>query len=451
MIYLGEGSAHYRHLVSTAIEKQEDKSTLELYEITTNDGVFNGYAVKKNEVQGFAYYNTLGDFYQFIDKDSCEVEKIATQKLAELSQVNNADLLGSVIAKRDENKEVNLYNIELFNKNTLTDYSCVGMEAFVNGVDGYIFKIKSNFMPVENAKNIFVAGNSVDVIGLCAKEKIETPNEKFLYEMDQRIISYEEGENTLEKLKLDIVGLPKQIDYINNFNKKHNNHFDHLISSINNFKHDILPLQNKKISIDAALLLIDEANTEFKYKEIEENFLKEYGVTVDVKEQYEENKLSISLVDNKGKSLSMLTVNNPLHETTPMNIEPDEDEEEDLQPIEFIKLDLTNNENYDGKEVVVHENGNDVKLEDSKFKHFYEMFDEKAFTNDESLDFSLNENITSSKNKYNIYKYENVDIANKGHLLESLRNRIEHKDNASVKKELKKLSSNNNKLTFKIK
>jgi hypothetical protein len=356
-VYLGESSSEFKSLVNKSFEGNE----VQKFNISNENGDFSGFKVIKDEVEGYAYYHVPGALYQFASADVCSVEPLEMLKIVNKEIVPIQNLEEAVVAKRDEEtKMVDEHKISFVDAGLL-DKNVNAIKASFLDVDGFIFKETTlgSFSPSQDkTKNIFVPSHQVVDNGLVKSKLFITVKE-----------SEELKQEKIEKVYSDQMDTLKSHNIVLSDSKVGDYRLNRLLSKVK-----VLSVDDNlagEFTITQMFKKIDKVELEQKTAKVEAE-LSGLGVSVKVIDDLKDDKISIVIMNKKGKELSRLTANDVLFTSEDVLIEG-----EDMS-FEMVVFDLENEIQNPNRVLEIKENGKLVSLDSSKFEELYRVFDEDA-------------------------------------------------------------------------
>lgn len=358
--YLGENKSKFLSL----IDKQIFEKNITQYDIENEKGEFTGYKVVEDGVSGFAYYHTGGDFYEFSPESDCIVNESRTILLAKPNKLSLNDYQNAMLEERNnETKLVDSHRISFFNIH-FEHKRLFGIKAIFDDKKGFVFQEKHVGLYNElqdRTKNYFVKASDVIDHGFLSSKELITHREKMNAEESQKESDTKDNLAKLNDLSVSIDGFDQSKDYWR---------LKQIITRIDKLdikKEEITGQYSiggliKKVGLIGKVRALDRINNE----------LLSFGITVNITEELDDDKLSISIIDKKGKELSKLSTNKVTFESEDVAIEGQDD------TFTMIVLDLGNEYEIEDKYIQIKENGKETTLNKSKFKDVYNIFDEHA-------------------------------------------------------------------------
>jgi len=372
--YLGENSSEYKSLIRNNIFNNE----LEEFKIINDNGSFTGFKVKKDDKEGYAYFNHKGDFYEFAEAADCTVSSLKKHLIAEKTMVNHNAYSTALLNSRDyATKSIQNYEIEFTNSDLLPEV-VVASRIILDGVEGFVFNRTEKHTSLEDLDrntNVFVEKKLVNILGKMNSFTVNSNEELDIIRAKKIKEQYSKTVDFSEKNNIKFLHFPNEKNYI-----EHNGaNIDYLINRLKGFSgnaesnlfnqtySDLSHLSNeiKKETLNNKTIAAVNANVD------------NYGFYVEAQEDYANNIFSLDIKDSQNKKLSSIIVSH-------FHFEVDQKLNDlTLPSVEFTLLDLSNELNLEDKKVQVFENGEFISLNQSKFKDIYETFNKFAFTTSE--------------------------------------------------------------------
>lgn len=421
--YLGENKNKFLSL----IQKEIVDNKITQHDLSNDKGEFTGYKVVYDGESGFAYYHDGGNFYEFSPVSDCTVIDSKEIPLAITIGINATEYNSSILQERDEDtKLVDTHRISFVNQKMETK-RLFGIKSVVHGVPGFSFQEKQIGLysaDQDKTKSYFIkASDVVDHGYLSSKELITQSERKAIKDFKDE----EETNNNLGKLKSLKVSIEKFDSAKDSWRLKQ------IIKRVEN-----LSIKEEEISgdysIGALVKKITSIGIDRKNDRVNSE-LRDFGVTIEVEDNLKNEEISISILDNKGKPLSKITVNKVLFESEEIRIDDSD------TTVEMVVLDLDDDYEIEGKNITVEEKGKNITFEKSKFKDIYKLFDEDAHVVSHGNILELENELKTKDGEFD-FTISSLDLTHslnvKTHLLESIK---KSKDlQKSIKKSLKSSS-----------
>jgi hypothetical protein len=358
--YLGDNKQKLLSLVG----KQLFEKNITQYEISNDKGHFTGYKVIDDGVEGFAYYHSGGDFYEFSPESDFTVNASRSIPVTASKKLSLGNYHDAILAERDiETKLVDSHKISFLNI-FIEQKSLVGIKGIVDNEKGFVFKEIQNGLQNESqdrTRNYFVKADDVIDYGVLSSKELITVSEKLhLHEVKKEKETMENLER-IKELNISISGFDNTRDSLR---------LKQIIGRI-----DGLEIKEQEISGEYSMgALVKKIGTIGKERSIARvnSELLSFGVAVKVTSNLNDGEIDISILDKKGKELSKLSTNNVTFESEDFNVGG-----EDVN-FKMVVLDLENEYETEGKYIKIEENGKNVTLNKSKFKELYSVFDKDA-------------------------------------------------------------------------
>lgn len=427
-IYLGEDSQEFKSLVKESIVD----NSVDKLKVTNEQGVFEGYSVKKGNVEGYAYYNHQGNFYEFAKADICNVKfietlKVPTPKIVQFSEVESS----YKNARNEETKMLETHKLGVLSSG-FNERDIIAKQAVINEENGYIYAQKTLGAFSESqdvTKNYFVPSSDVKFKEVVSSEPFYTYKERREMELAKEEQVFQDKLKSLEEnfgiTFKDLDKKPVLFDSV-----------IHMVERNNLTKEDV---QGEYVFSNFSKEIF-KINYDKKLKEATSK-LKSTGIDISFEHTEDSDVVSLVITNKQGKEISKLTTNEAYKETVDLNEQAQElyhDEKEYFA--ELYVLDLDNESGLDNKKVTIVENGKEVSLEDSKFSKLYASLDDVAYHLNPESDFPLDSVETIDGGEYEIAKF---DITDPLDFKSSMIQKIE--ENPELKKEIKAALNTGNK------
>ena len=423
--YLGEDSSEFKALVlDNVIDKKINN-----FKISNEKGIFNAHKVDVDDIEGFVYYNTNGNFYEFASSEVCKSKEFKSSLIAEKELVPFSKIQKSLLEKRDGvTKTIKEHSISFLDKD-LNKMEVIGTEAKLYGHNGFIFKqIKNNDLSESHGivQNMFVKEKEVLDLGVVAEKSLLT-NQEQIKGVKEKI------QNTFLKnmSTLNTIGIFIDDASPNDFN---------LMSSIEKMITEDLQAPELKGDVDPVVFMsrVKELSIE-KDDKLRESKLLDYNLSVKIPDFEVSDKMMIIINDKKGKMLSELTISDFRKESAEVPYyDIDDKESQEILPIIVLDFEYSST-------LKIIENYKEVDFNDSKFKKVFEVFDLKAYVNDR-LSLRNDQNYIENSDTGISYEISDCDLTSQKSINKELVHAIE--TDRSLKKVLNELK---NKSTPKFK
>ena len=434
--YLGEHSSEYKSLVSESIVDNE----IDYFDISNSRGEFKGYKVNKDNVQGYAYYHSQGDIYEFSPEVDCNVSLIEKQKITIQKEINSINANESIFKKRnDRTKQIQRYNIE-FTGTDLFKQKREAVKANLNNENGFVFSKTAKHAYQANMDrtfNVFIPANNVTVLDRTSSYEMLSKEEIVSKKIDALKNDYTNCIAFLKNNNINIKDLSTEQDFIERTNYSINSVVNRIDKFIKNY--NVNPF-NKTYN-DIAQLSTDiytETHNQNILKE-QKNLIDNFGFYIKATENIEEDQVCIELKNKDGVNISSLMLNNAFYNHKQV-VGTDENENEVKTEVDFTTLDLDNNTEHDDKEVKVYENKKMIKLEESKFQDIFRIFDELAFTSNELVEEYLCDNVSNEYDES--FPVATFDLTDKLSINRYLKDILKQESELSNKYSIKNVNKN---------
>jgi hypothetical protein len=405
--YLGESSSDYNNLVSKSIVDNE----IEQFNIKNSRGDFTGYKVEKDGEQGYAYYHSEGSFFEFSPENECNVTLLQKQLVTTRTALTAEQSNEAIFAMRNERtKHVSKYQVE-FTGTNLMKSSVEATKAKHNNEDGFIYsqQIKHHTLPeLDRTQNVFINKSNVNVLERKNSYKLLSHKEKMAEQIEDRKSQYHVVVDFFKNNNIDLKDIPNEKDYVDRLHYS----VDSVVKKIENFIEKYNTNSFIKTYNDISHLSDDitkETNTQNTLA-IQNKLNSEFGFHIEVTEDFCNEQFSLDIKDENGKKLSSLILSDAFYDYEQV-IGTDERNNDIEVDVSFTTLDLYNECEVEDKEIKIYESGSFISLEDSKYKEFYELFNNIAFTCTEEVEEHGCETVI---NEYDdSFNVENVDLSNK--------------------------------------
>lgn len=417
-IYLGEDSQEFKSLVKESIVD----NSVDKLKVTNEQGVFEGYSVKKGNIEGYAYYNDQGNFYEFAKADICDVKfietlKVPTPKIVQFSEVESS----YKNARNEETKMLETHKLGVLSSG-FNERDIIAKQAVVNDKEGYIYAQKTLGAFSESqdvTKNYFVPSSDVKFKEVVSSQPFYTYKERKEMELAKEEQVFQDQLKSLEEnLGIKFKDLDKKPVL-----------FDSVVHMIEKNKFTKEDVQGEYVFSNFSKEIF-KINYDKKLKEATSK-LKSTGIDISFEHEKDSDVISLVISNKQGKEISKLTTNEAYKETVNLNDQDLYNDEKECFA-ELYVFDLDNESGLDNKKVAIIENGKEVSLEDSKFSKLYTSLDDVAYHINPESDFPLDLVETIDGGEYEVAKF---DITDPLDFKSSMIQKIE--ENPELKKEIK--------------
>lgn len=383
-IYLGEESKEFNSIVK---KNRNESKKIEMFEIEVENSSFIGYKVEHNSKEGFVYYNQNGNFYNFNDlKEVNNYKSIGMHNyidIDDMEYLRTSSSIDLLVNSRDENKNIKVDQIRVKGSVQLNGLF-QGFKVNKEGKSGYIISLKQddiglNYDKTSNIKSYFLKEEYVDYINQDFGYKQILTNEESIGKSNDR-------KDIIDNLLKFVKEKNLDIKYIEDIKNDKISFFDllqskNLIEKYKSFEKDFneKPISPEQpLSVYAYVYHIDKCRQHKASEKEIIDFNENFGFTLNIDYEKENNTGIISIRNNKGLQVSSLILNNFLYEEKLIGGDRGEALALDIEVFDF---DFENLAELNDKTILISEDGKEFNnVNESKYSLIYNLFTDKSFT-----------------------------------------------------------------------